>query len=591
MLYDAVLELAASRPEDVTSPLAAAADVDPRLFDIGWKLVGLENVIPAAGVAWHLTGDNAYLDNAVGLLEEALSWPRWSDGRHEVIDGYYDVAPETASGIRAFAWALDFFDGALPEELTKIIRKRLAYMAQRLTEISASKATRWAANDFDDWSTTMHSAIGQVAMVLLGIDDRAESWLERAISRITAYLEALPTDGSHPSGIARWEFALTHVCTFFEALYRVTGRDLRQHEAIKRTRRFAIYCLAPGGTHITQMDQALPLSISNIPRGPLSKLLARWFQDPVIRWGMANTPRTGYIQAQDLLWYEDSGEITSPEAENIGSMNFRKIGWMIMRSGWSETDNLVTFKSSPYWPGYHHLDQNSFEIIGHGCELALDSGLGWRAHPNYFERYRDSLAHNVILINGKGQHRHTAETSGKMLKSRISGDADYAAGDSANAYDDATKVLRAILFLKPNVIVVRDVVELVRPLPIQWQLHGSDALTIHPGSHDRGFSIKCSEAALQAFVVQPKDWSHTQRRAYKLSDWKTRHENTHPVLSITPDKSGRYEFLVLFIIQKPDEPREFPGRVLDDGSLSLMVKGTRWIVKPTPDGLDYRRCK
>ncbi|HPP76002.1 MAG TPA: hypothetical protein PLU88_12845, partial [Armatimonadota bacterium] len=104
-------------------------------------------------------------------------------------------------------------------------------------------------------------------------------------------------------------------------------------------------------------------------------------------------------------------------------------------------------------------------------------------------------------------------------------------------------------------------------------------------------SIKCSEAALQAFVVQPKDWSHTQRRAYKLSDWKTRHENTHPVLSITPDKSGRYEFLVLFIIQKPDEPREFPGRVLDDGSLSLMVKGTRWIVKPTPDGLDYRRCK
>lgn len=587
MLYDAVVELARSNPEDVTSPLAAAADVDPHFCSIGWRLMGMESVLPAAGVIWHLTGDKSYVDWVLPLIEEALSWRYWSDGRHTTVNGHYDAAPETASGMRAMAWALDLFDDALPADIKRAIEKRIAYLAQRLTELSRTKAVRWAWDVSDDWSATIHSAIGHTALALGGVDDRAEEWLNVALERITAYLETLPQDGGHPSGLSRWEFALTHCCQFLESLYRTTGADFRRHPAIERTRRFAVLCLSPGGVDVVQMDQGLPLDISNVTRGPLSKLLAVWFQDPVIRWAMINTRRTGYIQAQDLLWYDNSIHAVSPEHSGVLSKVFKDIGWMVMRSGWSKKDNLIAFKSSPYWPGYHHLDQNSFEIFGHGHEMALDSGLGWRAHPNYFERYRDSLAHNVILINNRGQLRHSAESHGELIEASVMEEVDYAVGECAGAYENANKMRRAILFIKPDIIVVRDIIELNSKLPIQWQIHGLDKIEIHPGAVERGFTIERPEVKLEAFVIQPKEWKHLMRRAYKLTDWQTRHESTHPVLTMIPEKSNSYEFTIVFRIQNPEDPRKFPGKTLEDGSMQINAAGHKWSIKPTSEGLSY----
>ncbi|MEN6520728.1 MAG: heparinase II/III family protein [Armatimonadota bacterium] len=592
LLYDEVIRLARSDPDDVTSPLAAAADIDPHFCNIGWRLMGMESVLPAAGVAWHLTGDKSYADWVLPLMQEALAWPHWSDGRHTAVNGYYDAAPETACGMRAMAWALDLFDDILPTDIKRAAEKRIAYLAQRLMEISLSKATRWADDVSDDWSTTMYSAIGHVALALRGVDDRTEEWLNVALERITSYLDSLPKDGGHPSGLARWEFALTHCCEFLEALHRTTGADFRRHPAIERIRRFAVECLSPGGLDVIQIDQGLPLDISNVTRGPLSKILAIWFRDPVIRWAMLSTRRTGYIQAQDLLWYDNSIHAVSPEQNGEGSKIFKDIGWVVMRSGWNRKDNLVAFKSSPYWPGYHHLDQNSFEIFAHGHEIALDSGLGWRAHPNYFERYRDSLAHNVILINSRGQLKHSAENHGELIHASTSDDADYAVGECASVYENASKMRRAILFLKPDIIVIRDIIELDTALPIQWQIHGNEKIEIHPGAAgavERGFTIEMPDVRLDAFVVRPKDWKYALRRAYKLTDWQTRHESTHPVLTITPDRSSNYEFNVVLKVLDYDDTRKFPGRVQEDGSMLIITGGCKWTVTPTSDGLDYRK--
>ncbi|MBI2841808.1 MAG: heparinase II/III family protein [Armatimonadetes bacterium] len=587
-VYQAVLKLAESDPADVTSPLAAAADVDPRLFDVGWRLMGMESVLPAAGVAWQLTGDRAHVDRAVKLLQTAVAWHQWSDGRHAVVDGYYNAAPETASGMRAFAWALDFFAGALPNEVEWACRRKLASFAQRLSEISSSSQTRWAANPFDDWSATIHSAIGHAALALCGADSRAENWLRLAISRILAYLDCLPGDGGHPSGIARWEFALTHCCTFLEALYRFSGTDLRRHPALERTRRFAVRCLAPGGQDIVQIDQGLPLQVSSVTTGPLSKLLAKWFQDPVISWAVFNTPRTPYVQAADLLWYDESIPRVWPGEAGEGSKAFSDIGWLIMRSGWGPKDNMLAFKSTPFWPGYHHLDQGTFQIFARGREIVLDSGLGWRAHPNYFDRYRDSLAHNVVLIDGKGQLRHDPESHAEMHKIELSERADYAVGECAGAYEGVDRFTRAVLFLKPNVIVIRDIIELDRPQALEWLLHGGGNFEVHVHDRDKGFTLQAGDTAMNGFILKPVRWKHTLRRGYKLTDWQTRHEVTHPVLVILPDKSAAYDISMVFVIDDADKPREFPGRPADDGTATIKAGGIKWSVRPSGDGLEFQ---
>lgn len=586
-LYSALLDLALADPAEVTSPLAAAADVDPRFFDVGWRLMGMESVLPAAGVAWQLTGECKFLDAALNHLRTGLAWTHWSDGRHDVVDGFYDAGPETASGMRAFAWALDLFDDALPPDLARACRKRLSFFAQRLTELSKAGSTSWARDASDDWAASIYSAVGHSALAIFGTDSRAKNWLEHALARILAYLDSLPLSGGHPSGVARWEFSLTHCCMFLEALYRFSGVDLRRHPAIERTRRFAVRCVAPGLGDIVQIDQGMPLRISNVTKGPLSKLLAKWFQDPVIRWIIRRTPRTGNIQAQDILWFDDSLPELPPWEDGEGSADFSDMGWVVMRSGWSDTDNLVAFKSSPYRPGFHHLDQNSFEIFGRGGEIAQDSGLGWRAHPNYFERYRDSIAHNTILVNGQGQMRHTPESHGGIEVVSWSDSADYTVGECAAAYEGIKEFRRALLFLKPDVLVVRDVIKLEHVVPLQWLMHGAGSFTIHAHKEDRGFTIVAENAALQAFICQPERWKHSTHRGYKLTNWQTRHEETHPVLTITPDTLSCCSFLVVMKIQDSSEPREFPGEILNENALKLCAGGKSWRVGATERGLDY----
>lgn len=601
-LYEEVIKLAQSDPAEVTSPHAAAADVDPRLFNVGWRLLGMESVLPAAGVAWRLTRDKDYVKHAIELLNTALDWNQWSDGRHAVVDGYYNAALETASGMRAFAWALDLFAGALPEGVELACRKKLAYFTQRLTEISREGATRWSANPFDDWSADLHSAIGHAALALYGIDDRAADWLELAHDRVIAYLDCLPADGGHPSGIFRWEFALTHCCTFLEALYRVTGTDLRRHPAIERTRRFAVRCLAPGGRDIVQIDQGLPLSVSNVTRGPLSKLLAKWFQDPVLGWALFNTCEQSYIEATDLLWYDDSvaqrhpgeaaepGESGEPGEPGESSAGFPDTGWVVMRSGWSDRDNMVAFQCTPYWPGYHHLDQGTFEIFVHGHETILDCGLGWRAHPNYFDRYRDSMAHNVVLVNGQGQLKHTAESHGEMKLISLSEDADYAVGECAGAYEGVEQFTRAMLFLKPDVLVIRDIIRLPRPGGVEWLLHGDGQYEICVRAEDKGFSLTNAKTAIHGFIIEPDRWRHTLQRGYKLEDWHSRHEVTHPVLALLPPKADSADIVIVTKMGEAGLPREFPGRVADDGALLLRAGSNEWRVGPSEDGLFCEVC-
>lgn len=586
-LYDAVQALALSNPAEVTSPMAAAADVDPLHSDVGWQLLGLESVLPAAGVVWRLSGDRRCLDHAAGLIETALAWRHWSDGRHLVVDGYYDAAPETASGIRALAWALDLFADDLPDRIERAARKSLAYHAQRLTEISSSGAIRWSANPFDDWSADIHSAIGHAALVLYGADDRAEGWLRRAVARITAYLDCLPPDGGHPSGISRWEFALTHCCQFIEALYRFSGFDLRRHPSLERTRRFAVRCLAPGGQDIVQIDQALPLRISGVTRGPLSKLLAKWFDDPVLGWALLNTADQSYVEAQDLLWFDDSAAQTPPGDAGEGSAVFPDIGWAVMRSGWGGEDNMIAFQCTPYWPGYHHLDQGTFEIFVRGRELVLDSGLGWRGHPNYFDRYRDSLAHNVVLIDGKGQLRHTREAHGEMLAMETGEHADYAAGECSAAYENVERFTREVLFLKPDVIIIRDVIRLDRPRNVEWLMHGGGSFEVRTRLQDRGFSLRTEDAFIEAFVLQPERWNHLLRRGYKLVDWQTRHEVTHPVMTLIPEKAAETEILIVLRLGSADQARKFPGTVTAKGALQLQAGANRWRIVPSAERLEY----
>ena len=89
-------------------------------------------------------------------------------------------------------------------------------------------------------------------------------------------------------------------------------------------------------------------------------------------------------------------------------------GQLVMRSGWDEDARWAFFDVGPAGKGSHqHADRLHLSVAAFGRDLLVDAGrytydkaVPWR------EYFRGSPSHNLILVDGRGQHlaRHVVKT-------------------------------------------------------------------------------------------------------------------------------------------------------------------------------------
>ncbi|MCD6309047.1 MAG: heparinase II/III family protein, partial [Candidatus Latescibacteria bacterium] len=190
----------------------------------------------------------------------------------------------------------------------------------------------------------------------------------------------------------------------------------------------------------------------------------------------------------NLLWYDPSVEPAPPSA--LPTMrHFTDMDFVSMRSDWSGDASLVFFKCGPYIghkairsmpycasSAHHtHPDQNHFVIHGAGEWLIRDDGnMG---------KYTGQ--HNTLVIDGgeqlgggdsifDGRVLHAGRLSPHILKASSSDGLDHAVGDAAAAYPRAAgleRFRRHLLFLKPDVLIVIDDIELTEAHDLELRFH------------------------------------------------------------------------------------------------------------------------
>ena len=221
----------------------------------------------------------------------------------------------------------------------------------------------------------------------------------------------------------------------------------------------------------------------------------------------------------NLLWY-DPDLAPRPVSELPPSRLFRAgadVGGgetlAVLRSGWGPDARLVTFSMGD-WLGHHdHYDSNSF-TIHYKEDLAIDPGYGGEKDIDW-TYYRRTVAHNSLLVpvpeaqavkddprikergwNYYGgqrvplvQERPRSQAqffrvknpeypdkslfeTGDCLAFETRSAYDYVAGDATRAYhrSQLTRWVRHLVFLKPDVLVVYDVVETPAGRQPRWLL-------------------------------------------------------------------------------------------------------------------------
>lgn len=520
-------ELITKDNEDIFHPFCVACGIDKKYGKIAWNFLALEMKVYSLGILWNIDKKPEYIVEVRSILKYLIGLYNWSDtyNRRNNVKNTY---PETSAIIRAISFAINIFGEVLGYDLHIKTKKRLSYACQRIFEVISKKEVEDLSIWTNDWTLDIGVSLGLAAKILSDFDNRSQNWLNLSKKIVYTFLENMPQDGSHPSGLLTWEYTL-YLALFFTHIMELSGEDVEAYyKIIDRAKYYALATSGPLCANTSQFDQSIHISIYNPLNGILSKSLAYYFNDEYIYWGIINSPKKNYFHPFEILLCSNELKPKKPE---INSQHYDKAGYVFMRSGWDKDDNLITFKSANSRKPFSHKDQNNFEIFMGDTEMLIESGTCYEGHPNYEMRYLGTHAHNVLLIDNKAQLPKTTKTGG--IKKFISNnDFDFVKGDASSVYSKAKTFTRNFLFLKPNILILYDYLELNTLGTVEWLFHTPGSIHIHSLSANKNILFCNDNKYMSMFILEPQRWSYRITKDFILEDWCSMHEKTHDVLRI-----------------------------------------------------------
>ena len=106
---------------------------------------------------------------------------------------------------------------------------------------------------------------------------------------------------------------------------------------------------------------------------------------------------------EDFRWGATHGE--SGEAPDHCSHAWKDAGLYVMRDKWGPDGQHLFFDGAPWGASHQHEDKLSFSLYSNGRLLLGDPNIYSYAATELTHYFRSSCAHNVVLVDGKGQIR------------------------------------------------------------------------------------------------------------------------------------------------------------------------------------------
>lgn len=332
--------------------------------------------------------------------------------------------------------------------------------------------------------------------------------LARSAHGVMEILDTVPAEGDWPEGVGYWSATLRFGLQYAWALRRLTGGqiDLFRHPALAATGSFLTLLTTPGGAVYNFSDCDPEFSAG------LSEVLAL-LASAARRGDWMAVARANPAETLPYLAYLDPSVPDAALPRTVAG--FPTTGAASMRAG----STFVGLRSGGL-AAHCHLDANSFVIEAGGEMLVHDYRYWPQAHfLGYFDgsgpRWNfDGLAtigHSTLLVDGHGQ-ACAPDCGGRILEASDHGAWARLIGEAGQAYPGLlTQFTRTILLLKPDVIVIRDLVACEGERYLEWLLHhvgtvttegldsiitnGGVSLAVTPFLPDRSMGWRVSDVA------------------------------------------------------------------------------------------------
>jgi hypothetical protein len=247
---------------------------------------------------------------------------------------------------------------------------------------------------------------------------------------------------------------------------------------------------------------------------------------------------------------------------------FAGIGQAFLNANLTNADESVqvVFKSSPFGTQSHGYEaNNSFLLWAYGKRLLIRSGYrdsyGSKHHKEWMWSTRSV---NNITVDGRGQGRRTAKAQGEIIDFKTTPSIDIVVGEAGSSYEPPLeRFTRSIIFVKPELVVVYDHLDAVRPATYEYRLHAVNKIDASDQHHIRARNedVVCDIDFLTPTSLtfsQTNQYDPNPRARIKLREWH--------LTARTQDKKRQMIFVTLY------RPHRIEDGVPDIASLE-QIKG------------------
>ncbi len=409
-----------------------------------------------------------------------------------------------------------------------------------------------------NWGSWHLSAVGVIGYAIH--DQALVDWALTEFRRQVR--EELGDDNIWPECVHTYHFFVLHAYVSLAEAARHAGVDLYHYEPKPGKSLLAMFkapiCYAYPDLRLPAINDGW---FNAFPPGDLYEVAYRQSGDPDLAWMTANGYQAGTSLAGCPTWDYNDGHRNSLYALLFGeplpdklpeparhSADYPGLGISVLRSPGDRS--VLTFHYGRFL-GHGHPDKMSVTLFSHGKLWAADYGT-----PGYgsqiLQWYKSTLAHNTIVVDGKGQAHTTEGDAIRWLGDPL---LEAVESETTQAYPGVS--FRRLVIRVGDYFVIRDRLESKENHTYDFYLHSEGELTLTQSG--KPAPAESPSPWITELAAWPKadmisgSWEHG---SYALDLWMDGSTSIRPLVGRCPAESG-LQTVPLLIARQYGQSAEF----------------------------------
>jgi hypothetical protein len=542
------------------------------------------DVMESCGLAYILTGDKKYGEEAKRRIIHFFSWDPYGPSSYESNDE--PAMWMMMRGIRAYDWTYDLFSPTEREHVESVMKIRASqfydYLRHRL---------KYEFYPYESHANRTIGFLGEASLCFADEWAEAEDWLKYVL---TMYWNIFPVwgkaDGGWHEGPHYWRAYMSFAVHFIVSLRNTTGLDLMEKQFFNNTPYYCLYSNPPYAkiSPFGDLEHEPPRKYG---QGTLMYQFSTLIQDPYIRWYADYMKEGSGNNVLGIVLRDDDLKAKSPE-DLPQSRLFNGIGLASIHTNLGDVENDIhlLFHSDPFGPLSHaHADQNAFTIEAFGEPLAIASGYYPWYNSNHHRNWQwETRSSNSVTIDGwVGQVIRDPVSKGKIVTFQNHRLYDYVVGDATAAYQGRLKKFsRHILHIKPGIFIMLDELEAPKPVTFEWWFHALSEMDVN--ENDKSIQVSQGDVRMKILFQQKQKLAIKQFSEIPYPPERNEKDQWH-IIASTNTKTVSTKIVTVMIPYKKDKEPDISidnyNEEENEVSLELSMESKKYSINLLPEAI------